>query len=374
MANPYHDKEGKFTSKGNQGSAEPKQETEKTVNKIQLKPGVDLSNFPKPEDVKAKTVQSVETQYSGKIDTTVQLTMPTSIENAMEQGNKILGFNSVFYTEDTDLALAHEMNRTLQMVVNDFPKCFEDQQLLGYGNTYKKTLPTDSDITVEKTKKREREVAIVKKILAKPEWQQILANIGYSEAEILDDITKDMHHTEKKNLNFDPLGTNVGGQAFNIGTLLLNNNLIFQKHARGITDEFNPLSIVRVNKNFHTIEEWNKVVRFSIATGFHLPYGDSNYIVSNNAHELGHHCLFSLSRLMNQQEFEEFWKLTDPKSLAKEWLNGEVSEYARKNRHETVAEAFADHYARGDNATKYNKKLFNFIKGVYDRVFGVKKV
>ena len=56
MANPYHDKEGKFTSKGNQGSAEPKQEIKKTVSKIQLKPGVDLSNFPAPQQVKRQSV------------------------------------------------------------------------------------------------------------------------------------------------------------------------------------------------------------------------------------------------------------------------------------------------------------------------------
>lgn len=372
MANPYHDKEGKFTSKGNEGHAEPKQK--ENSFSLQLKPGVDLSNFPKPQDIPSKTVVQPTQQplESGIIDTSFELTMPTSIEDAQAQGNKILGATSVFYTEDTDLALAHEMNKALQMVVRDFPECFAEQQLLGYGNTYNKILPTDPDIKTEKIKKREREVAIVKKVLARPEWQQVLADIGYSEEDILNDLTKDMHNNEKKNLNFDPLGSNIGGQAFNVGKLLIGNDSMFQRFARGVTNELNPLSIVRINKNFHTIEEWNRVISFSVATGFHLPYGDSNYIISNNTHELGHHCFFSLSRMMNQQEFDEFWKLTDSHFARQLYHKGEISDYATKNRHEHVAECFADHYCRGDNASPHNKKLFNFLKGVYNRVFGVK--
>lgn len=378
MANPYHDKEGKFTSQDKQGSAEPKQKGNNFH--IKLKAGVDLSNFPKPENIKVgqpTQPQPVEPQYSGKIDTTVQLTMPTSIEDAMDQGNKILGFKSVFYTNKTDLATAHEMNKALQMVVNDFPELFSDQQLLGYGNDYKKALPTDPDINTEKIKKREREVSIVKNILARPQWQQALQNGNYTETDVLDDITYVMHLKEKNHLAKDPVGRDCGGISSNMGKFSAYrplHGLVDTGRDTSITSEFNVLDVVRVNSHFHTIKDWNDAYFYSIQTRYHLPYGGTNAVISNNTHELGHHCLYSLSRMMNQQEFNRFWQLTDPQNAKMLYSQGQISGYAKKNRHEHVAECFADHYSRGDNATTHNKELFNFLKGVYNRIYGTNKI
>ena len=52
---------------------------------------------------------------------------------------------------------------------------------------------------------------------------------------------------------------------------------------------------------------------------------------------------------------------------------GQISGYAMTNRHEHIAEAMANVYCMGDQATQHNKNLINFLKKIYTRIYGKNK-
>ena len=259
--------------------------------------------------------------------------------------------------------------------MKDFPKIFEDNTLLGYGNYF------DYDFGEDK---RKTEIELCKKVLSKPEWQNALGRENYSAEEILSDFTYNMHQTAK-NLQGQQLNSKrTLGQSswvgYKVANLQYSNSFkynsrkkVWQTTDNAIRDDlFVTHCAVAFSKVAKTNEQINNEYAWPIATGFHFSTGNKPAMFSIATHELGHCCLYRLGKFMSDQEWQDFWQLTD--HARKLYRKGEISEYAKTDRHEQVAEAFSDWYCRGDNATTHNKKLVKFLKGVYNRVYGIKEV
>ena len=355
MANPYHDKEGKFTSKGNQGSAEPKQETKKTVSKIQLKPGVDLSNFPKPQNTQPVNVptnqpQSVYGGDTGIVNPNVELTMPTSVEDAMAQGNKILGSSVIVsYRQDTNLEQAFELNKGLKAVVSEFPKLFEDKRLLSYGSNINDRV---RNISYEESK------SIIRNMFNKPEYdeaRQTLQQGGLDLTFLSKMFAMNFFAREVTEGHDFKKDKNCGGATTALGN----------KAARSPdTIEFNP------NHMRNDLAKSKQVHDECVQNNHFFPCGDKTPTFATSTHELGHHCYNQLFVMLNNNDKQQLQKM-----LGNSWLllaSNEISGYASTSKEEQIAEAFCDYFCRGDGATRTNKNIYKFFKGVYDRVFGVK--
>lgn len=354
MANPYHDKEGKFTSKDKQGSAEPK--FRKKVQKISLKAGVDLSNFPAPQQVKTETDNEPQSAYGGDtgiVNPNVELTMPTSIEDAVAQGNNILGSSVIVdYRKDTNLEQAFELNKGLKAVASEFPKLFEDKRLLSYGTVINQKL---KNISYDESKN------IIRNMFNKPEYdeaRQSLQKGGIDLTMISKMFAKSFFAKNILNEhNFDRDRT-CGGVTVVIGN-------------KGIKYIRSPDS-VQLNPNHmrNIMEKSIQVHNACVRNNHYLPCGDKTPTFATSTHELGHHCLNQLWILLDDNERQQLTKvLGNPHLLL---ALGEISGYATTNKEEEIAEAFSDYFCRGDGATRTNKNIYKFFKGVYDRVFGAK--
>lgn len=82
-------------------------------------------------------------------------------------------------------------------------------------------------------------------------------------------------------------------------------------------------------------------------------------------HELGHIMHNFVSKYMSVDENNELKKM-----LFEAKKSGEITEYAKTNESEFVAEAFADYYCSPENATKTNKKVYDYIKNLYNKYMG----
>lgn len=359
--NPYHDKEGKFTTKENQGSAT---ENISTSNTIKLKAGVDLSNFPSPGDIKVPSYINNQ-EYNGKVNTNVVLTFPTSLEDAMSQGNSILGSKSVFY-KDIDLEMANQLNEALLVVIKDFPEIFQDRALLGYGNYF------DYDFGGDE-KKAEEEMC--RKLLNQPQWRKVLASCGYSLEDVLSDFISNLDLSswlqKKKKLEKD-----IGGFNAYMAYKIVGRSIHYYANGEAKDTAIRggaliPQSAIKINQDYKTAESLDRVYRASfLFSNLHLSYGDKSGAYAIATHELGHSILYRLGRFMSDDEWNAFWNLTEhPRIL---FNSGEISRYAATNRHEQVAEAIADWYCRGENATRHNKEVFKFLKEVYDRIYATR--
>jgi hypothetical protein len=89
-------------------------------------------------------------------------------------------------------------------------------------------------------------------------------------------------------------------------------------------------------------------------------------------HELGHHVFEKLIDLMNNEQKATLKALINDDSggdYERLFYNGKISYYATSNRHEHIAECFANWYCMNDQATKHNQNLFKFLKQTYDEIF-----
>ena len=355
MANPYHDKEGKFTSKGNEGRAEPK--AKETTLKASLKSGVDLNSifsfFDNFSSVQSKPTQPTNVA-TGIIDTNFQLTLPTDINDAINQGNRILGSSAIVnYANDTNLEQAFEMNKGLMAVVSEFPKLFEDNLLIGFGTASRSDI-SEFDWAKEKQ--------TIDNIYNKPEYNEVklfLAQNGVDFRNIRNAFIGVVKNSSRM-YNFERDTSTQGITKGRAATL------------KRVNMTFSAPDAVQINpRNMrHDIQTSISKLQSAINNGSFFSYGDKTPTFATTVHELGHHCHNQLSGLMNDNERAQFNFLT--RNKAKLHYNGEISGYAASSREEMVAEAFSDYFCRGKEATSHNKQIVNFFKGVYDRIYGTK--
>lgn len=328
--NPYHDEStGEFTSAENTSS----KNEESLIKEIKLKSGVNI------EDIKADVARRLEDKKNK---------IPSSIEEAEEIGNLILGTDAhiVGYDKRTSVEVAHQFNNALKDMVNAFPRLFKNDLLIAYGTEGKGTQ------TFEKRKQLWDEV-----VNSEP-FASYLKSMGFYG--ILD---SDVYASLNNNVlfNLKPLPQEVGG----LTAIAKKGNAFVY-------------SSIKLNlEHSKSLEKQNNYVDSGVNMGAFLPVLDENkkgYSIA--AHELGHHIDFVMQNMVfeakenserrrliktgNQLGFVEFLSSGKTKS---------ISGYAVTHGDEQIAEAFADYFANGENATNHNKNIVNFYKKVYDEKF-----
>lgn len=346
--NPYHDEEGKFTTKEGQGHASDTLPTEKIDNasskKISLKSGVDLTKL--KQEIAAKT-NPLEND----------MVMPQTIQEAELQGNRIIGAtNIVGYDDSTDPAVAFDFNNALKDVTKDFKEILVGTNLWVYGTKNKRNAtPQDYRNLVQQT-------------MANPKYQQKLKVIGANPLVAMSLIAE----LGAKVISFD--------QGFDSSTL--------QKGCGGSTGFIagtdpiskKPAVMAASSVKFNTIyakdkQRFDDYPNDAIQDGHFLPIGNKTGAYMVGVHELGHHVFEKLKTHFEQQDFDALDNLlTDGIGMAKCDFRllqnkGEISGYATYSQHEHMAEAFANVYCMGDGATEHNKKLVKFLKGIYDKTY-----
>ena len=321
--NPYHDEEGKFTSAGDSG-----------VKKISLKGGVDLNALKTEIDKKVNPLK-------------YDIEMPKDLSEAEKQGNALISSsrNSVGYDSKTSVEVAFELNKALQSVARDFPKIFKGNDLFVYGTENKNTLmknPRDIvNVVIEKLKE--------------PVFAKRIADMGLDEHDLhslyLDLSTRAYDFMEGYNKgNFR--NRSVGGSTgFFTGQSLMNGSVTV-----GASVKMN--SWLSRSK-----EEYDKYIASGVKYGNFKSYGDKSGAYYASVHELGHVVFQNLRDLMDNKE------RMNVNTLTSNWINlaknGEISGYAATSQHEQVAEAFADYYCNGDNASEHNKKIMSYLINYY---------
>lgn len=348
--NPYHDDEGKFTNKNDVGS----EKNDLNIHQIKLKPNVDLSNI--QNALKALADNQKPIIQNGQVDVSTPLTMPTSIQDAEMQGNRILGSSgAVGYADDTDLAVAHEFNKALYDVVSDFPKLYDNEQLYLYGTADKRQYSQDLNVSIK------ADYDSINSILNRPQYQQRLKELKLKSDDILDVMRYSLTKA-KKNFGIDP---EKGCGGF---TSMSDFNNVFHV--------LNTHNVIKFNNHYSkSIDKWNLFPKDAIELGHFLPIGNSSGAYMVAIHENGHHIFEKLVDLMNEQEQVQLRKILtadtdgrfDFRNLVKERI---ISKYATVSRHEHIAEAFANVYCMRDQATQHNKNIVLFLKGVYNRIYG----
>lgn len=326
--NPYHDEEGKFTSANDSGS-----------KKISLKSGIDLNAL--------KTgIDKIKNPLKYDIE------MPSDLAGAEAQGNALIGStrNAVGYDKTTSVEVAFEMNKALQSVARDFPGIFKGNDLFVYGTENKNTLmqnPRDIvNVVIEKLKE--------------PVFAKRIADMGLDERDLhslyLGISTRAYDFMEgynKSNFRNRSVGGSTG---FFAGQSLMNGGITV-----GASIKMN--SWLSRKK-----EDYDNYVNAGLKYGNFKSYGDKSGAYYTCTHELGHVVFQQLKDLMDNKEIQNVNALTS------NWINlakeGQISGYAATSQHEQVAEAFADYYCNGENATNHNKQviqyLINYYRGKYN--------
>lgn len=333
IGNPYHADNGQFTSPDDNISSN---------KKISLKANVDLSNI-------SQVLQNNNNSAVGLVDTKTPLTLPISVQDAEMQGNRILGSkNVVGYADDTDLKVAHSFNQGLQDVCRDFSKVFDNEQLYLYGTENKR-------IFGDKQQARQDEQKLIQDILSRPIYVQKLKDLGLDVSVIMDTMTYSLHK-KKKDFGEDP---EKGCGGFTSMT-----DYDDKKHV------LNTYNVIKFNTHYsRDLQKWEKYPKIAIQNGHFLPIGDKNGAYMVAVHELGHHVFEKLVDLMSKDEKDTLRQLVDAKNINHLYKTKEISGYAMTSRHEHIAECFANVYCLGDKATTHNKKIFNFLKNVYKRIY-----
>lgn len=354
--NPYHDDEGKFTSESGQSSKEQKIATVlPSTNQIKLKIGADLNQLKQEIAAKSNPLEN-------------DLIMPKSIQEAEEQGNKIIGSTlAVGYDDSTDIAVAFDFNCALKDITKDFKEIMIRDNIWIYGTKNRRQSP---EILWEK---------ITFGVIQRPEYQKRIADLGLTP----NDVSNLLQESVERFSMFE--------SGYNSSTL--------QKGCGGSTGfiegNFNAKPVIMVGSSikFNTLYSQSKASMdkypiSAIAEGHFLPIGDKSGAYMVAVHELGHHVFEKLKTYFSDADNQQLEQvLTDGKgygafrvvpALFGSGINDyqnlqkakEISGYATVSQHEHVAEAFANVYCVGDNATTHNKKIVKFLKSVYERVFG----
>lgn len=340
--NPYHDEEGKFTTKNENG-----QKVDSST-KFTFKSGVDLKS----------ALQNFQTQKQAQTPTTIvqdyatPLTMPTTLQEAEQQGARLVGSSNVVgYEVDTDVRVAHEFNKALQDVIKDFPELFKDDQLYAYGTRIIRPVQMDKATSIATDK------AGIDKILSTPVYVSKMADLQLDKDSIIRIMTSTINKIRKQ---FEQKGTDKG-----VGGFTAMHDLDQRRHVLSVHN------MIKLNKFYsRDIAKWEKYPKSAVATRHFLPIGDKNGAYMVGTHELGHHVFEKIVSLCSKEEVDNINQIIDRHNVKKLYAQGEISGYATTSRHEHVAEAFANVYCMGNQATSHNKKLYNYIKTIYNRLYG----
>lgn len=99
-------------------------------------------------------------------------------------------------------------------------------------------------------------------------------------------------------------------------------------------------------------------------SGFHPKLGGKTGAEAVTAHELGHYLAEQAMRKAKISEKEIVNRAAKKLGVKRNTMAGHISEYARYNYAETIAEASADVFCNGRRAKKESKAIMNEIKAI----------
>ena len=128
-----------------------------------------------------------------------------------------------------------------------------------------------------------------------------------------------------------------------------------------------------VNENYFDLGKLNQSYDEDVQAGFHPSRGNKSAMEAVVAHEMGHRLTDEAGNIAGNG----FWSLdktsNDIVSKASKTLgisHGElrsrISGYAKSSNAETVAEAFADMYCNGNNASSASRAVINELSKYFD--------
>lgn len=119
---------------------------------------------------------------------------------------------------------------------------------------------------------------------------------------------------------------------------------------------------VHLNASYASNTRMTDAMRKAGEEGFHPKLGNRTGAEAVTAHELGHHIARQLERRTGVSQ-EEMVAIAGRKlGLKKESVAINISDYARYNYHETIAEAFADVYCNGTKASQASRAVVSVVK------------
>jgi len=120
---------------------------------------------------------------------------------------------------------------------------------------------------------------------------------------------------------------------------------------------------IGINKTYLDSESCTKAYDASIKKGYHPSRGNRTGLEAIAAHEIGHRIARVIAENQNIRQLsilQQAIKQTNYHSI--EDMAKSISGYARKNHHETIAEAFTDVYCNGNNASAASIAIVNTLK------------
>ena len=330
QGNPWHSEEnGQFVSKNETAySSNNSFEEDEAMSLFEGK----IYNYSADVSNKIKKWKERKTEKNNDIlSSRENFKEAQNAEEAMRIGNSYFGRNVCYYDFATDKDSLNQMNKALYDVMQDFPNVFNT--MLTYGNTNSNI---NSQVIREEIKKNISKVA---KIIN--EDIPILQNF-------LSGFVNEYHYLGEGANAIKPrmpYGSTLGSWNYEPGAISNNNRNLFAG--------------IRIN-NTYSLNSKKAEIAYPIESSGPRKEGS---IYFTSSHELGHHIHLTIyQNHFSLSEKEELKKLIDSVMV------GGVSKYAKTDRDECVAEAFADYYSNhGEPYYQGNKKIVEYIKGKYNQ-------
>ena len=129
---------------------------------------------------------------------------------------------------------------------------------------------------------------------------------------------------------------------------------------------------VALNQNYTNIDKMNRVYDAAVSSGYHPGRGDKSGTQAVALHEMGHALTDHIAQKMGitgpaalhqaaKRIVDAAYRATKGTGGTKAWA-GSISGYAQESNAECIAEAVADHYCNGSNASAASKAIFEQLK------------
>lgn len=107
-----------------------------------------------------------------------------------------------------------------------------------------------------------------------------------------------------------------------------------------------------------------KAMKDAGESGFHPKLGKKSGVEAVTAHEMGHFLAEQASKKAGISQRDIVERASKKLGVKVNNMAGKISEYARYNYHETIAEASADVYCNGRRASKASRAIMSEIKSI----------
>lgn len=130
--------------------------------------------------------------------------------------------------------------------------------------------------------------------------------------------------------------------------------------ALGMSDGYN----VYMSGDYSSNENLTKAMKESAKSGFHPKIGKKSGAEAVTAHELGHVLGRKASQVAKIEQDQIVARAGKAIGVNKTRVAGMISEYARYNYHETIAEAVTDVYCNGRRASKASRAIVKELNAI----------